>query len=338
MGSRTGAAMIFLAVQACLTQPPAEAPTDAQVREQIGRLDSKDKAVRLEAVKWLVSHASAKNAGLAVPVLERSIHEDRNAEVRMEAVNALGQIAKQLDKPCPLVLLEALLDQDSNVRQMADARASFFTTFAPGSVEPVLRAVWSDDADIRNPSLLLLAQVAPRDDRALAVIETAKQDRAFQVRHAAYCAKFKANDRLDEFLIWMIRMREDPDTVLAPAPEDRELRQQDQTMRNLFLLYSAQKTLEWIDKRPDELSAALLKLLDHKSPVIRRGSAWLIGAEARQGDAPDAGKPAPSKVTVRLEKLKIRERLVKLSENDLDASVRAAARDALTRLSKLQEK
>ena len=38
------------------------------------------------------------------------------------------------------------------------------------------------------------------------VIETAKHDRMFSVRHNAHCAKFKANDKLDEFLAWMVRL------------------------------------------------------------------------------------------------------------------------------------
>src|SRR5947207_15175315 len=87
---------------------------------QIQRLDPKhDRATRLKALEWLIAHHAAKDAGLAIPVLERIIRKDTDERVREDAVVALQRVAKKLRKPCPLVLLEAILDEDVMVRQAA---------------------------------------------------------------------------------------------------------------------------------------------------------------------------------------------------------------------------
>src|SRR5262249_12964966 len=199
----------------------------------------------------------------------------REGEVRRDAVLALGLIANKLGKPCPLAVLEALLDKEDEVRWQAMACTPLFKTFAPGSVEVLLRCAKSESADVRGDSLFLLALAGGKDPKVLGVIEKAKQDQTFLVRHTAYCAMFRANDQLDEFLAYIIRAREDPDAVLSPAPENREMREREKSMTNLFVLGSAMRVIEWSERRADELAPALLKLLGDKSPVMRRGAANL---------------------------------------------------------------
>jgi hypothetical protein len=180
---------------------------------------------------------------------------------------------------------------------------------------------------------------------------------------------FRANDRLDEFLAYIIRVREDPDAVLSPAPKDPETRDRERAMKNLFVLGSAMRVIEWSERRADELAPILLKLLGDKSAVMRRGAANLIGAAVVKVDLPDParrpddwlsrilsqvgqdnmpgppkkdapaeGRPQKSKVAVRLEKLNVEARLRELRDQDPDGGVRAAARQALERLAGVQEK
>jgi hypothetical protein len=348
-------------------QPPAP-PTEAEIRERIQRLEqSKDAPVRLEALQWLRKHVAARTAPLVIPVLERTIIDDPVSNVREEAALALSAMARKLKRPCPLALVQAIFDEDVSVHQTAAALALQFTAFAPGTVERGFRAAWSEDATLRTDGLHLLALAAPQDEKALAVIETARNDRSFQVRHNAHCFKFLANDKLDEYLVWVIRMQEDR-SVLDPVPQDEALRKQEENMRNLAILGSAMQIVEWCEKRPDDLAAALLPLLDHKSPVVRRGAARLIGAAAIKTDLSspksgsdlmakefsylfpesESGPPKPgnqpklrleeSKVAPCLEKRKARERLEKLRDNDLDRAVRQAALSALERLARLRGK
>lgn len=273
-------------------------------------------------------------------------------------------MATQRRKPCPLALLKAILDDDEVVRSVAGALARLFATYAPGSMDILLRGSWSEDEGIRSDSVMLLAQAAPKDDKVLAVIETAKNDRAFLVRHNAYCAKFKATGKLDEFLAWMIRLQDDEESVLSPIPEDRDLQRRERECRNLVVLGNGQFISEWSDKRPDELAGALLQLLDSKSVVMRRGAIRLIGVASMKVNFADVAKgefstkvldylypdtiETPSKpggrarieksrAAVSLENGKVRERLEGISENDADATVRGAARRTLARLASIQK-
>jgi hypothetical protein len=49
--------------------------------------------------------------------------------------------------------------------------------------------------------------------------------------------------------------------------------------------------VEWSDKRPDDLAAALVELMKNKSPIIRRGAARLVGTAVRKTKLAEHGKP-----------------------------------------------
>src|ERR1700681_875031 len=132
----------FMLLPAGLIEPP---PTEAKVRAEIQRLERRNsESTRLEALQWLRRRAAAKHTGLAIPALERTIRDDPVSKVREEAVLALYQLAEKQKQPCPLVLLQAILDEDEFVHQTARGVSGQFAAFASGSVELLLRGAWSD--------------------------------------------------------------------------------------------------------------------------------------------------------------------------------------------------
>jgi hypothetical protein len=342
--SLVGLMFLLIPLQAALAQAVAT-PTDSGVRERVQQLEqTKDRPARLQALQWLQKHAAAKEAEVAIPVLERTIRDDPDTKVRDEAVMTLYRIARAPKRPCPLAVVQAIFDPDVFVRQTAGALATQCSAFPPGTVELALRASWSEDEVLRIAGLDLLSRAAPRDQRTLAVLETAKNDRSFLVRSNSHVYKFKANDKLDEFLYWLIRLQEDK-TVLDPVPKDEVLRKKEEDIREMATLAGAQLIVGWCEKRQDELAAALLQVLDDKSPLVRRGAVRLIGASVVKTDLskPQSGE-IPGRVLEKsnvapcLEKRKARERLEELSNNDPDSTVREAARWALDRLARLQVK
>jgi HEAT repeat protein len=362
-------AMIVVAVLA--GQLPGEPITEAMTQEKIRLLQHDDKAERLKAVKWFNAHSRAKNAALALSALERSAKGDKVMEVRREAVLALGLIAYNLKKPSPMVLFEALLDKEEEVRWQAQHCISLFKEHPPAAVDILTRCANSEDASFRSMAVLELARVAGKVKKVLDVIEKAKSDKLFQVRNNAHVAAFNATDRLEPFVVYLIRVREDAEGVLSPAAGDSELRKQEMTLRNLMMISGAMQTIGWSEKRPDELAEILMKLLKDPSPTMRRGAAHVIGAAVVKTEIPgpkhglfehilphieqdnlfqspdspkSAKKPAPpkppekSKVALRLEKLGVEARLRELHDRDPDRSVRDAARFALERLTSVQKK
>jgi len=211
-------------------------PPVAEFKDQLKRLEqNKDKAVRLEILKWLSRHAWAQSAELAIPVLERTIRIDPVMEVRRDAIVTLSAIARERKKPCPLGLIEALLDKHEEVRFHAAVYIGLFKTFAPGTVEILLRGAQSADADCRRNSLIFLARAGGKDKRALAAIEQGMQDKTFSVRMDAHFAMFNATGRLGPYLDYIIRVREDPDSVLSPAHKNSETWKMERALRNLYI-------------------------------------------------------------------------------------------------------
>lgn len=344
--------------------PPA--PSDAEFVRMAQRLErEQDKATRLEALQWINRRCWAKNAELVVPALERCIRDDTEMEVRRDAIQTLAQVVRSQGKPCPLVLVESLLDREDEVRWQVSAYLGIFKTYTPETIPILLRGVGSGDADTRSSCLIHLGVIGQKDAKLLPVFDAAKKDPVFDVRHSAYCAHFRATDKLEEFLPYIVRMREDPDQLFTPAAEDSETRKRERTYRNLVVLGSAMNLIEWSEKRPEELATVLLKLLEDPSPLMRQGAANIIGAAVRKVDLgemkegvlsklvpvvdpssadekpkakPLEERPEKSKVCLQLEKAKVQERLLKLREDDPDLGVREAARLALGRLASVQEK
>jgi HEAT repeat protein len=352
----------------------AQPAPDAEFTEQLKRLDpGNEKETRLNALGWINAHSRDKIAVHAIPALEKCIRDDPQAEVRQRAVGTLGQLARRLERPCPLVIFEALHDKEDFVRYEAVVWAGLFKTFAPGSADVLLRGVKADNAELRSSSLLLLARVAGKNPKALEAMEEATRDKVLDVRHSARMALFIAKDKLEEHLPYLIRVREDPDSFLSPGPENSEDGKRERAYRNLVVLGSAMELARWSDARADELADVLLKLLQDKSAVQRRGAAKLVGATVvkvefapKRDDVPLAvGEFAPvggpesllpfvdpeaaakgkkdtpvqkSNVALRLEKLGVDVALRKLRDDDPDRSVREAAGWALERLASVPAK
>src|SRR5467141_1834060 len=117
LGSVTGFLLLSFTVSARGQVPALPPPSDADIEAQVRQLDRKnDTAARLEALKWLNGRSFAKNAGLAIPALERCIRKDPAMECRTEAVLSLALIAKRLDRPCPLAIIETFLDKEDDPR------------------------------------------------------------------------------------------------------------------------------------------------------------------------------------------------------------------------------
>jgi HEAT repeat protein len=367
-------ALILVLVTAASGQAQ-QPPTDAEFTEHIQRLDPKhEKAARLEALTWLRIHSDAKHAAQALTALEKCVRDDPESEVRQRAVTDLCHLAKRLNQPCPLAAIEALLDHEDLVRYHAIACMPFFKTYAPGSVDVLLRGVQAENADVRSSCLYILARAGAKDTKAHEAMEKAKQDKVLDVRHSAHVALFIARDKLDEHLPYLIRLREDPTFMLSPVPEKSELGKKEREYRNLVLIGIAVNVLDWSDTRADELADVLMKLLKHESPLQRRGAAKLIGMTAVQLERPavnsfnsfggpgvmhrpwsqsilpyvnpvdkprdDKPKTPPLKsfFAHRLQRLGVEATLRQLHQHDPDASVRDAARWALDRLASVNQK
>jgi HEAT repeat protein len=337
----------------CVTAPGQE-PSRADFDAQIARLTpTASRDDRLRVAEWLTSNARSKHAPLGMPALEKLVRKDPDAEVRAKSVAALLLIANAHEKPCPLALVEALRDPHEDVR--VNAAVGLFKQFEPGAVAVLLDGTGDKIPDVRSDCVMLLATVAPKDPKALAAIERAKADSNSNVRHSAHCARFKATDDLPEFLAYFIRLREDSASIKDRHPPGSEEEKHEQARFNLYQIGSAVRLVEWSNQRPAELATALVKLLDDKSAIMRRGAASLVGATAKKVELdpmplwkniPEAlrpvidptvgakkeGPPEPSPAALKLRELKVEDKLRELRDKDPDESVRIAAIIALKRL------
>jgi HEAT repeat len=348
----------------------AETPSAADFDAQLAKLTpTATAAERLAVAKWLLTNFPSQHSPRAVPALERLISKDPESEVRQKAVAALVQIVHRHDIQCPLGLIVALRDPVDEVRWEASVLGGpFKKRLAPGVLDALIAAASDERTAVRSTCLIHLANAASKDVKARAVIEKAKEDKTFEVRHTAHCAWFIATDDMVAFLTYTIRVRDEPKAVLDALAEGSEEAKLQQCQRNLFLLGSASRIVDWTEERPDDLAAALLKLLDDKSAAMRRGAVDLMGASARKVDnrrdllaAFDSGKsalesllpyldpegmppkekptpaPRPSKAYASLLARNADDRLRDLARKDSDETVRTAAQRALERFAEVPE-
>lgn len=366
---RTATLVLLLAALPVATQ---EEPTAADFAAQVARLTpTASREDRLQVVQWVRARDTSKHSLVAVPALEKLVRLDPDAKVREEAVVALAHVARHHKRPCPLALVEAIRDKEDLVRWNAGVYVALFKTdVEPGAVGVLVEGSRDDRAEVREHCVIHLGIAGGRDPKALAAIDRAKADPNSAVRYAAHGARFTASGDLGEYLAYLVRLREDPAGFQDKYPAGSEAAKLEQTRSNLFQLGAAVRLGEWAEGRPDELAAGLLKLLDDKSALMRRGGAGVIGATARRveqvkpfdpvrptesGPSPfetllpsldpefrpreptKQPPPGPSRVAVKLLAQKVEARLRALRDKDPDESVRAAAKAALDRLAELPE-
>jgi HEAT repeat protein len=330
-------------------------PTDAQFRAQVKKLDKTiPKEERLKAVEWLDRNCKSKDAKLAIPGLEQCIRADPEAKIRRTSIRSLAAIELNLKMPCPLVIVEAMLDKGEDVSVFACISASEFVRFAPKCREILLQCAQSDDVSLRSDSVGHLARGWKGDKEILKVLEAAINDKDFGVRHNAYTARFHATGNLKQYLVYLLLLQEDRESVLGPIDLNSEVGKREKESCDFIATCSCYMLAEWTETNPHDLAVALLELTESPSPTIRRGAARIIGASSEKVDlatlyphhpskpakapAKPNGPPPPSKAAIELEKMKVRDRLHKLSEKDSDPTVRAAAEQALERFAKIPEK
>jgi hypothetical protein len=282
------------------------------------------------------------------------LRDDPLPEARQRAVNALAHVAHRLGKPCPLAVVEAFMDKDELTRWQANACAPIFKkNFAPGCVDVLLRGTTSADSWIRMTCVIYLGHAGGKDPRARAAIEKARLDKVFDVSHMARWALFNLDDKLDDLLPYVIRLREEPEVFRTAPADNAEARQKERENFNLYLGGTMLQYLDWIESRGPELAGLLVKLLDDDKPLMRRGAANLIAVSVLKLPPPVPLKtfllpteeekkpepsPMPSRTFFELKKRAVDKKLTALAEKDPDAGVREAARKALDSLARVSDK
>ena len=329
-------------------------PIDANFREQLKKLNKTTPLEeKLKAVEWLERNCKFKDAKLAIPGLEQCIRADPEVRIRSASIRSLAFIELHLKMTCPLVIVEAMLDKDEEVRVFAGSYATAFMRFAPECRKILLQCAQSDIVSVRNDCLTLLGNGWKQDKEVLKVLEAAISDKDFGVRHNAYTARFHATGNLKQYLVYLLRLQEDRESLFSPIDPNSEAGKLEKDTCDFLAVGCSHMLAEWTETHPHDLAIALLELTESPSPAIRRGAARIIGASSEKVDlatrypqdpskpakapAKPKGPPPPSKAAVELQKMKVRDRLHKLSEKDPDPTVRAAAETALERFAKIPE-
>jgi HEAT repeat protein len=311
------------------------------VADLIKRLENGPKAVRLESLKEL-REMKGPEALKAIPAATRLV-EDEDPEIREAAIGTLAPIAYRNKQPCPLAIIKALFDADPEVRSTATTYVGIdFQKYPEEARRLLLRALEHDDTDVRANVSGALARVWGKDKEVIAALKKATKDKKLIVRNNAYAALWPLIGDLDFVLPHWLEASD----ALGLVPQEDELRTEEEKRERctacLIGIGSAVKLVELTAERPAELAAALLKLLTHPSPVIRRSAARSLGAMNLDGKEPriDAKDFPPDIKLPQVDHQKVKGVLVDLKVaaevrkllNDPDASVRASAATALKRL------
>src|SRR5262249_1779543 len=148
------------------------------------------------------------------------------------------------------------------IREAAASAASQFKRFPVGAVDLFWECTRSTNREIRGEAFVLLGIACRGEKRVLDVIEGAKTDEDFYVRNRAHYARYQATGDFPAYIAYLIRLQEGPESAFTPHVADEGKESTSEQMRvNLTRLGAAMRTAEWMNQRPDELAAALLRLL-----------------------------------------------------------------------------
>jgi hypothetical protein len=331
-------------------------PTDAEVDETLKQLASKNSPAlkRLEALDWINLRRSEKKLEKAIPALERAIRTDSDKDVRLHAIRILTHMPLIRERPCPGVLIEAMTDPVEDVRWEASASVGTFKEVAPEAVPAVLRGMKNPNPQVRAHLVFPLAKLARKDAKLVAVIREATSDSDWDLRDCAYFALYRATDKLDDVLPYMVRERgAQEDARLAgrqESLEEKKLREN----RNLRMIGAGAIMVEWLDTRPDDVSRVLTALLDDKTAADRRAAALFLATfaimnqnmrnkppQARKEfgvsdyfsvNSPEDKAARTAQLRKQLSRLGLLGRLERLAASDPEPAVQRAAEKALRAL------
>ena len=331
----------------CPVGPP-EQTSEPEVARQVRRLDLKnDKRDRLAAVRWFEKHLKDEAVRQAVPALERSVKEDPDVDVRYWAVQCVAVIAYHRKEPCPLTVVEAMLDRDLQVRIIASAVAGLFNKFPPGARPILLRCMRSDDFEDRSGAVILLPLVGRRDEGVLRAVQRATRDKNFTVRHNARIALFKLTDKLDDIVPYCVSAQVELEAA-REVPGESEEKKLERSRKWMIRLMCLIKIGQLLESRPGECGKLLTKLLRDPSPRTRKGAALTCELLARlartnssqtetKRDAVPEDAVKMCRPAVAVLRQKMGAVLKDLADHDPDRGVRDAARAALRELTPVQK-
>jgi HEAT repeat protein len=211
-----------------------------------------------------------------------------------------------------------LFDPDADVRASASNMVAAFERYPDGALPLLLKAMESEDAFVRHHAPHMLSYMG-KNDQVVAALRKGMQDRDFMVRNNAGVALGKI---LDDFSIpipcWLEAIGKSEENQLAKKPI---LEKEEAHLMNMLALSTATLFHDESRNNPKRFADALVKQLDHASPLVRRIAVRQLGAAA-------IDNPKLKEVFQSMQLLKTLQRFV----DDADTRMRAEVKTAIERI------
>jgi HEAT repeat protein len=184
LGAVLGVLVLTLAVLVAPARGADDDPANkAKVAELIKNLDDRDAQIRHQAVKSLGD--MGPKAKEAVPALIKTFGDP---ELRTYAFRALGAIGREAKETVP-ALIKTLAGPDANVRQGAARALGQIGPKAKDAVPELIRLLGDPDAGVRRGAATALGQIGPESKLAIPELERlAEKDPDESVRQNAHDA------------------------------------------------------------------------------------------------------------------------------------------------------
>jgi HEAT repeat protein len=259
-------------------------------------LKDKDAAVRVNAASisrfiYLIQKRTDKEVASLVPALIEALKNDKEAQVRSSAAEALRSIGKQAASAVP-ALAEALQkDKDAEVRSSAGSALDSIGKEAASAVPALIQALKNDkEADVRSNAASALGSIGEKAASAVpALIEALKNE---NVRNAAIsswgriaesyqdnASKLSSTD-LDKAISNLEKALKAADDLKDNFTDEQKA----PLRRSLYLLKKEKdsrfidRTLEWMVKHP-WVTGALIYIIFVPSlwfALLRLRPLWLL--------------------------------------------------------------
>ena len=223
------------------------------------------KEVRIEALKQ-IQDAELDDPRMVIRALG-PYGEEKDLDIRLNAVLALGSIAYDAKLECPLPVVKAAFDEDETIRTNAAAYALLCERLPQSALDLVLKAAKSKVPIMRESAAELLPKFTAKRELALKMLRALTNDPDEFVRHNAHVFHFKATKDRAYYVPYLLAYSSD----LNPAhPTKTEEQKRDQARRELTKLGIAIFFYDLTKDRPKELAEELILNLSHEKAAVRQ--------------------------------------------------------------------
>lgn len=225
------------------------------------------KEVRIDALQKL-QYSKPKDPAAVCKLLEQFV-DDEDIQIRDSVFFALAVVGTKGELECPLVLIEAINNEDNHVSKIAGDMAKLFNKIPEAALTEIAKAAQSQNWRRRCDAASLLHGKSQKTSESIKILTPLLTDSNEFVRYEAQLSHFKATRDFSVFVTYLLRYTS---RLNQSIPAKTEQEKKEKKWRAFQKWSVATFFYRFAFHRPKDLAKELVEKLQEKDARVRQSA------------------------------------------------------------------